>query len=292
MPHRGPTGASKVDQFESVFRGAVRTPFAYEAVEVGSVLVVGDGDEARTKAFGERVRDYLAVLDRGENVRWETVHGGQYASVPDLLERVEAERPGLICTYRHLHSDSWRWPYSLGEYIDVLTQVTTTPVLVLPHPERPPERPPQDTDTVMAMTDHVVGDHRLVNWAARFTASDGRLFLAHVEDDAAFARFVEAIGKLPSIDTDQAREEILARLLQDAHDFITSCADGLAAAGLPFDTGEVVVLGHHLAEYRRLVEEHEADLLVMNAKDQDQHAMHGLAYPLAVEVRSIPLLLL
>ena len=34
------------------------------------------------------------------------------------------------------------------------------------------------------------------------------------------------------------------------------------------------------------------DLLVMNTKDDEQMAMHGLAYPLAIEVRSIPLLLL
>ena len=34
------------------------------------------------------------------------------------------------------------------------------------------------------------------------------------------------------------------------------------------------------------------DLLVMNTKDEDQLAMHGLAYPLAVELRQIPLLML
>ena len=30
----------------------------------------------------------------------------------------------------------------------------------------------------------------------------------------------------------------------------------------------------------------------MNTKDDDQLAMHGLAYPLAVELRDIPLLML
>jgi hypothetical protein len=30
----------------------------------------------------------------------------------------------------------------------------------------------------------------------------------------------------------------------------------------------------------------------MNTKDEDQLAMHGLAYPLAVELRDIPLLML
>ena len=55
---------------------------------------------------------------------------------------------------------------------------------------------------------------------------------------------------------------------------------------------EIVLMGHHLSTYRKLVEEHSVDLLVMNTKDEDQLAMHGMAYPLAVELREIPLLML
>ncbi len=283
---------TKVDQFESAFRAADKTAFDYEPVEIESVMVVTDREGPAASEFGDRVRSFLSVLDRGENVRWRTTDGTQYDAVPELLDLVERERPGLICTYRHLHSDSWRWPYTLGEYIDVLTQVTTTPVLVLPHPERSPERGVSHTQVVMAMTDHVVGDDRLVNWAARFTDEGGRLFLTHVEDDVAFERFIETVGKIPSIDTDGARELVRERLERDAHDYIRSCAEGLQSAGLPFSVDEVITIGHHLSEYRRLVEEHDADLLVMNTKDDEQMAMHGLAYPLAIEVRSIPLLLL
>ena len=283
---------TKVDQFESVFRAAAKTAFVYEAVEVESVLVVTDRAEGEARAFGEGVRSFLSVLERGENVRWRTAHGGEYDSVPELLELVERERPGLICTYRHLHSESWRWPYTLGEYVDVLTQATTTPVLVLPHPERPPERDLADTDRVMAMTDHLVGDHRLVNWAARFTDEGGRLILTNVEDEAAFERFLDVVGKVPSIDTDSARADVSDRLARDARDYMRSCADGLARAGVPLTVEEVVTVGHHLSEYRRLVDEQDVDLLVMNTKDDDQLAMHGLAYPLAIEVRSIPLVLL
>ena len=54
----------------------------------------------------------------------------------------------------------------------------------------------------------------------------------------------------------------------------------------------IVASGHHIRAYRSLVEEHEVDLLVMNTKDEDQLAMHGLAYPLAVELHDIPLLML
>ena len=283
---------TKVDQFESVFRAAAKTLFEYQPVEVGSVLVVSDEPEADAAEFGSRAHQHLSVLGRGENVRWRTVHGGEYSTVPELLELVESERPGLICTYRHLHSDSWQWPYTLGEYIDVLTQVTTTPVLVLPHPRRTVERPLGDTDVVMAMTDHLVGDDRLVNWAARFTQEGGRLVLTHVEDDGAFERFIETVSKIPSIDTEEVRRRVLERALRDARDYVGSCASSLASAGLPFTVEEVVTHGHHLSEYRRLVQEHDADLLVMNTKDEGQLAMHGLAYPLAIEIRSIPLLLL
>ncbi len=283
---------TKVDQFESVFRSAAKTPFEYRRVEVESVLVVSDriGDEAR--GFGARVRSFLSVLERGENVRWRVAGGGEYASVPELLGVVEEERPGLICTYRHLKSDSWRWPYTLGEYVDVLTQVTTTPVLVMPHPESPPGRAPVNTDVVMAMTDALDGDHRLVNWAARFTETGGRLILANVEDEAAFERFIAAVAKIPSIDTAAARAEILERLTRDARDYMASCARALAREGVPVTVEEVVTAGRRLAEYRRLVDEMEVDLLVMNTKDEEQLAMHGLAYPLAIELRSLPLLLL
>ena len=48
----------------------------------------------------------------------------------------------------------------------------------------------------------------------------------------------------------------------------------------------------HVLGYKELVEENEIDLLVMYTKDEEQLAMHGIAYPLAVELRSTPLLML
>lgn len=45
---------TKVDQFESVFRAAAKTPFAYEAVQVDSILVVSDQDEVKAADLGAR----------------------------------------------------------------------------------------------------------------------------------------------------------------------------------------------------------------------------------------------
>ncbi len=285
---------TRVDQFESVFRSAARIVFRPEPIEIGSVMVVSDGDGAATEEFAARSHSFLGVLDKTENLRWVTVPGSEFGTVPELLERVEAERPGLICTHRHLQWESWRWPYTLGEYVDVLTQVTTTPVLVMPDPKRPEfqklagRRP----WSVMAMTDHLTGDHRLVNYAAHMTEPGGRLLLSHVEDDATFERYMEAISKISTIDTDVARVEIQARLLKDPEDYIKSCQEGLARSAPELTVEAIITSGHHIRAYQRLIEEHEVDLLVMNTKDEDQLAMHGLAYPLAVELRDIPLLML
>ena len=178
--------------------------------------------------------------------------------------------------------------------LDVLTQVTTTPVIVLPHPEaqRASEHALQGTSCVMAMTDHLVGDHRLVNWGVRFTEPEGRLHLAHVQDEATFERFIEVIGRIASIDTEPARVNIMERLLGEPRDYIESCRATLDEAGVPVTVESIVTIGHRLREYERLIEEHKVDLLVFNTKDEDQLAMHGLAYPLAIELRQIPLLML
>ena len=285
---------TKVDQFESAFRAASKTVFEYQPIAVRSILVITDRSKKKADVFGKQVSDFLSVLRSDDSPRWRIVDGSEFDTVPELLALVEEERPDLICTYRHLHSESWRWPYTLGEYVDVLAQVITTPVMVLPHPDamRASEHAVKDTLVVMAMTDHLTGDAVLVNYAARFTEPNGTLFLTHIEDEAMFERYMGTISRIPSIDTANARREILKQLLKEPKDYIRSCREVLEAEGLPLAVEEIVTKGHHLREFKKLVEEHEVDLLVFNTKDEDQLAMHGLAYPLAVELRQIPLLLL
>ena len=115
--------------------------------------------------------------------------------------------------------------------------------------------------------------------------------MAHIEDDATFERYMEVISKIPSIDTDNARETILAQLLKEPRDYARACREELARRGLGVSVQEVVSTGHRLSVYRQLVTRHAVGLLVMHTRDEDQLAMHGLAYPLAVELRHIPLLL-
>ena len=50
-------------------------------------------------------------------------------------------------------------------------------------------------------------------------------------------------------------------------------------------------MGHKLKTYVSIVGEKEVELVVIQGKDDDQIAMHGLSYPLAVELNHLPLLI-
>ena len=285
---------TNVDQFESMFRSASREVFRLDRSNIESVLVVTDRNEQGARGFGDQLRQFLKVLSTDDQVQWRDVDGSEFQTAGELLALVESAAPDIICTYRNLHSSAWRWPYSLGAHVDLLTQHTDVPVMLLPHPEaeRSAEHAMENTDTVMAIADHLTGDHRLVNCALRFTEDGGTLWLTHVEDQATFRRYIEVISKIPTIDTDEARGTVRAQLLKEPQDYIDGCVEVLRAAGSPVKIEHLVVFGHHLFEYKRLIEQHQVDLLVLNTKDDNQLAMHGMAYALAVELRQIPLLML
>ncbi len=283
---------TKLDVFESVFKSADKPVYAYGHVELGRVLVVTDSSDADAAPLLERLRTFLSVL--GEDVEWLHLGGADFANVGNLLEQVEGAAPDLVVTYRHLHSNAWQWPHGLGEYLDVLTQATDIPVLVLPHPdaERALSHAVVNTDCVMAITDQLTADARLVSYALTFTAPSGTCWLTHIESQRQFDHFLAAVEKIPEIETDDARELVEAQLLKEPRDYIESCRGAIEAQGVPVEIESIVAMGDRVAEYCRLVEDHRTDLLVLNTLDSDQLAMHGQAYPLAVALRSIPLLML
>ncbi len=285
---------TNVDQFESMFRSASREVLRYERINIESVLVVTDRDEENARLFGDQIRQFLGVVSSDEKVRWRDVNGSEFPTARELLVLVESAAPDLICTYRNLHSGAWKWPYSLGTHVDLLTQHTDVPVMLLPHPEaqQSARHALKNTDTVMAIADRLTGDHLLVNYAVRFTEEGGTLWLTHVEDEATFGRYMEVISKIPTIDTDEAREAVREQLLKEPQDYIDGCVEVLLDAGADVRVEHLVAFGRHLSEYKRLIEQHEVDLLVLNTKDEDQLAMHGIAYALAVELRQVPLLML
>ena len=286
---------TQIDEFKSLFQSAAKPVFHIDPVSVKRVLVVVDDAVLEWADYLLGVERFLLVLnDEQQKIETRIVEGSHYQSVSGLLELIQDFEPDLICTYRNLRMAANEFPYSLGVFVDVLTQATSIPVLLLPRPDlvNGPENVFQNTDRVLAVTDHLAGDSRLVTYAALFTQDGGKLTLAHIEDEQAFNRLVEVLGKIPSIDTEPAKVAIGDQLLKEPRDYIESCRIGIEQAGLPIEVQSVVMMGHHLADYRQLILDSEADLLVFNTKDEDQLAMHGLAYPLSVEFRDLPLLLI
>tara|TARA_Y200000002_G_scaffold369312_1_gene363301 strand:+ start:354 stop:1214 length:861 start_codon:yes stop_codon:yes gene_type:complete len=285
---------STVDQFESVFKAAAKTTYMHETPSLGKVLLVTDMEESDGALYLNSVRQYFEKTLLPDETNWEVLSKNEFQTVKDLLGKVEEHRPDILITYRNLRSESWRWPYSLGEHLDVLTQVTTTPVLVLPHPDRDDasEFLSKTPENVMAVSGHMCGEGTLIKYASAFTPKGGKLLLSHIEDKVTLDRYLDAIEKIPDIDSEVARETLLARLLNDAKDFSESAREGLKQAGLDISVECMAQLGSRLEDYRKLIEEGQVDLLVMHAKEDDQLAMHGMAHPLAVELRAVPILLL
>ncbi len=283
---------SHIDQFESVFRSAIKSVYTYQEISYRKALLITDlaGEDSRNLL--STITRCLAVL--GSNIEWLLLTADDYYSTQELLESVDKAQPELICTYRNLHSETWKHPHSLGSHLDVLIQKTTAPVLIIPHPKADYANPHafEDTNAVMAMTDHLTEDHLLVNTALRFCTEQSRLYLAHLEDSVIFDRYMEAIGKIPDIDTDSARREIADKLLEQPTAYIESCSTQLALLKPSVQIHPIIEFGKHLQHYQDAIANLKIDLLVMHGKHDEQLAMHGLTYPLAIEIRQVPLLMM
>lgn len=282
-----------LDQFESAFARADKVQFHLAPEPIRKILFLTDLDDEASERHLQELKTFLVVLEESEQPpEWHTLAGSHYANGPEVLAKIAELEPDLIVTYRLLKEITKDQTYSLGTYLDVLSQSILAPILVIP-------RDPQDmnlaqgTPQVLAVTGHLTGDDRLVNWALPFVRGDkGDLFLGHIEDDHAFGRYLEVIGKIPALDTATAREEIQAQLLKEPKEFIESVKAAVSKARPQLQVHGIVRLGHRVRDYAQLVSEHEVDLLVIEGKDESQVAMSGLAYSLAVELTNLPILIL
>ena len=280
-----------VDEFESQFRASVKERPLFQRPDVRTVLLMTDLAPEPAATLERRARAFLSVL--GEEAQWSTIVQGDVDGVRGMLEHIERVQPDLIVAYRHLYEPDKDLPHSLGTYADMLTQALTTPVLLLPNPLRSDIEPKLfGTQRVVVMTDHIVGDQRLVNWGLRFVDAGGQLFLVQVEDDLVFRRYIEVISKIPDIDTEVAEQTIGERLTHEAEDFLDAWAQSIHTDFSHIAVETHVRRGHTTRDYMAIAREAKADLLVFNTREMGQLAMQGIAYALAVELLDVPLLML
>jgi nucleotide-binding universal stress UspA family protein len=283
----------KLDEYESVFRASSKARFVYQKILLNKALLITDVDREESERLLEKVQKFLRDTHKGDQVSWEILRRGDYQGMRNLLEKIEAVAPDLVITQRCLTEEEKNPPFSLGQYLDVLTQVTTLPILVLPDQESAHfESALERLGEIVVVTDHLTGDNRLINWGGRFVPREGKLILTHVEDEAIFDRYMSVIGKIPELATERARELILKQLLREPREFIEDVRRVYREQDVPIEVLAEIRHGHVTRDFEEILEAHEGDLLVLNTKDDEQMAMHGNAYAIAVEYRHVCLLLL
>ena len=281
---------SKIDQFESLFRSAVHAHYTPRSYPIREVMVLTDLPEGQDTTYLSQLEPFF------EGVTAETkltlIPREQSESLERLIDLIKGHQVDLICTYRNLHTPYGAFPYTLGGHVEVLTQVCEAPILLTARPEQLGGAKMEAPSRVMALTDHFEEHPHLIDAATAMIKEPGALILSHVEDSGTFERYMKAISKIPSIDTDQARQEIQRQLISSAQSYIEHTKSSLSAVHPHITVIGEVKMGHQISEHTSLVAAHRVDLLVIDTKDEDQLAMHGLSHPLAIELSELPLLML
>jgi len=281
----------QLDQFESRFRKASKELFNYQEVHYRKVLLVTDLEEAKARELLAIVRPTVTGAD--PDAEWNFATKDAFQTVSQLLKIIDQAQPDLIVVYRHIGYLDAPEQYTLGIFVDVLTQATIIPILMIPEPSAEGFADKlSGMDRVIVVTDHLQGDFRLIDRALPFANKTGRLQLLHVEDQSVFDRYMEAVEKIEDIHTTAARDGLLEVLLGEPKDFIESVQESIAEALPELEVEAIVRLGQPLSYCGLLIKEHAAGLIVANTKDDGQLAMRGMAYALAVEFQDTPMLLL
>ncbi len=280
-----------LDEFESVFRRAEQEQFVYTEKKIDHVLLILEERQTQTDSTIDALKQFSDTLSKVE--KWETLQVGPGTTVQNLEEKVKKSTADLLITWRHLHEKEVVARCSLGTYVDMLTQATDFPILLLPGSAASPATiQGRKCDTVLAATDHLAGDHRLVNFAAAMANRNGKLVLCHVEDDLIMQRYIQAIERIPELNTELVKSKLQQQLNRDVVRYLQAARESMEKAGVPVQIETELTAGHRLSTYKELIVSHKADLLVMNTKDEEQLAMHGLAYAMSIEFIELPQLLL
>ena len=280
---------STIDQFESVFRSAVKPTYEPSSLHFEKVLVVTDLAQSEHKRYREELEPILKHLCPEAELSMTSPEVS--SDVSGLIQEIEKCCPHLVITHRHLHS-SQQHSYTLGDHIEVLTQLTEVPILLFPHHSEWRGDQFRVPDRVMVLTDQLEDHPQLIDAALSIVQPQGLISLAHIEDEAQFNRYMGFISKIPEIDTETARSSLKKQIVKEAEDFVKVIAQTLEDQELGVSIHSDIRMGHQLKTYVSMVELNRIDMVVMQSKDDDQIAIHGLSYPLAVEVSSLPLLIL
>ena len=281
---------STIDQFESTFRSAIKPLYTHSKIKITDVILISDLASESAQQFQNQVQNFLISLGQGLNLH--ILDANQSHDLDQLLKYINEFNPQLIVTHRHLHTSNKEHVYTLGDHIEVLTQTTQVPILLFPKDIAHNEAFLVSPSKVLVLTDQLIEHPRLVDYALSIMKDTGQLSLAHIEDESQFERYMSMIAKIPEIDTESARSFLREQMYKDAQNFFSVIDQNIKDQGLAIDVQASFRMGHKLRTYVSIAAENHVELVVIQGKDEDQIAMHGLSYPLAVELNHLPLLII
>ena len=82
---------SHVDQFESVFRSAIKSVYCYQEINYPKALVITDLGNEDSNILLSTIEQFLAVL--GNKVEWLVLNSDDYHSTQELLDCVDKLQP-------------------------------------------------------------------------------------------------------------------------------------------------------------------------------------------------------
>ena len=275
----------KIDHFASVFRAADKEIISIREREISKVLIVTDVNHEKSLEIWERWRSLFV-----HSVDVVILHGETSRDISTITQKVEEAECDLIISYRCLHSDNWKYPHAVGSYIEVMTQLTSKPVLLMPHVlEDTREYAPPES--IVLISDDLTKEADLLGWACSFRGSQARCTLVELHNEAHFHRMMDVIAKIPQIDTEVAKDKIYLQLQKDSLDWVSRSQEIVGRWERPLSLQRTEMAQSCMTSCTELVQKEASELIVLNTKDEDQLAIHGLVYPFMVQFRHVPLLL-
>lgn len=275
----------KLDHFASIFRAADKETIAIREREIVKVLIVTDVGYEKSLEIWERWRAFFF-----QTVTVRVLHGEESLDISTITEKLDEADCDLIVSYRCLHSENWRYPHAIGSYVEVITQLTSKPVLLMPH-IREDTKDYAPPESIVLLSNDLTKASDALAWACCFRGHRSRCTLVELENMVHFNRVLDVIAKIPQLDTDVAREKIMKQMHTDSADWVIRSQKILKNWKRPPSLARKQVVQNALAACSDIVQQVGAELIVLNTKAEDQLALHGLVYPFMVHFRHTPLLL-
>ena len=97
-----------------------------------SALLVTDLPREEAERYGARAQRLFRALEQYGPVECRVVSGEEFHTVADIMQMIHDFQASMVGLYRSLKTESRNYPYTLGTIVDVITQATDIPVLLLP----------------------------------------------------------------------------------------------------------------------------------------------------------------